>query len=534
MHKVIIFSSVFFISYLSLANSIQSELHDKCELIKTDILVNEKRTKRSAPSISTDFWEDGKIYYTFNDKNAHEKDYEKLIESVMKELSKIANITFIKENKEDIKRRENYITINRNNESECNSHVGPYFSKGKVNLDPKKCKKSHILHEFMHTLGFNHEHQRFDRDSYINIHRSEVKRFFESKKIDKNVDAFFDKFGKESIRFGEYDYDSIMHYGSFQLSKDDDSSSLNQESYLTVTRKDGINEGIIRKPKKLSARDKRGLQFAYPERCAKLRPQKDDELSPLKTTLCQIANDVNLKNTSFVSAYSNLMKYNIQFSSLKGSYQVLDNGAYRKNWYLESADWIVAESFYYGNKKAFAFGEVGKMLNNQSNKYVWGIRDVGYAGEWGIWDVRFVGENGKVLKANPFDQRTQKAYYVVEANLGREYVAKVYGAFLLPVKSLSHVYFLKKDGTYDLRNLSNQYKNVYDVNSNKFLSDLPISELFPMIPSEELEFVDFIQKFEDKIILYKKVNNKYVGYYIVNTEDIINKTTNATVPFIHL
>lgn len=175
---------------------------------------------------------------------------------------------------------------------------------------------------------------------------------------------------------------------------------------------------------------------------------------------------------------------------------------------MKSGNWFTQESTYYGNKKAFAFGEVSETLNSRRNKYIWGIRDIDYFNEWGTWDICFVGENGKVLKANPFTHDTQKSYYTVEADLSREYVAKVYGAFLLPTKNPSHVYFLKKDNTYDLRNLSNQYKNVYDINSNKFLSDLPISELFSMIQARELKSVDFTQKFEKKIVLYKKVNNQ--------------------------
>lgn len=207
---MIILLSIVFISYSLSAYSTQAEL--QCELVKVDdIPVNKSRTKRSAPSTPTDFWEDG------------------------------------------------------------------------------------------------NEYQHFDRDNYINIDKNEIRKYFESKNIDINFDTFFDKLGKESARVGEYDYNSIMHYVSFHLSR--------VNGPPTITRKDEINEGIIPKSQELSSRDKIGLQYAYSERCTNLRPQEFDELNSLKTTLCQIAKEMHSQNTFFVNAYSNLMKYNILFFS---------------------------------------------------------------------------------------------------------------------------------------------------------------------------------------------------------------------------
>jgi hypothetical protein len=72
-----------------------------------------------------------------------------------------------------------------------------------------------ILHELMHGIGYMHEHQRFDRDSYVTI-------------INENVDpgkiSNFDiipewfPFRRRSILINEYDYGSIMHYGPYAFS----------------------------------------------------------------------------------------------------------------------------------------------------------------------------------------------------------------------------------------------------------------------------------------------------------------------------
>ena len=60
-----------------------------------------------------------------------------------------------------------------------------------------------ILHELGHVLGFNHEHQRTDRDNYITIDIGNVAG---------NARFAFDK--HTFPVFGPYDFGSIMHYGS--------------------------------------------------------------------------------------------------------------------------------------------------------------------------------------------------------------------------------------------------------------------------------------------------------------------------------
>ena len=73
-----------------------------------------------------------------------------------------------------------------------------------IKLDDWCYKDKHIVHEFIHAIGFTHEQNRPDRDSYVNI-------------IWKNV-----KFGKKNINYIRqknwmmfktiYDWKSIMHY----------------------------------------------------------------------------------------------------------------------------------------------------------------------------------------------------------------------------------------------------------------------------------------------------------------------------------
>ncbi len=72
--------------------------------------------------------------------------------------------------------------------------------------------RSVIIHELMHAIGFNHEHQRHDRDDFVEI-------------LEQNVDPeSLDQFTLmgEASSFGEYDFESIMHYGPFAFSSNGD------------------------------------------------------------------------------------------------------------------------------------------------------------------------------------------------------------------------------------------------------------------------------------------------------------------------
>jgi hypothetical protein len=63
------------------------------------------------------------------------------------------------------------------------------------------------MHELMHALGFHHEHCRPDRDEYVYINAKI------NKENDKNYKIFAES---EVLRFGPYDFESIMHYSRFQ------------------------------------------------------------------------------------------------------------------------------------------------------------------------------------------------------------------------------------------------------------------------------------------------------------------------------
>lgn len=67
-----------------------------------------------------------------------------------------------------------------------------------------------VQHEILHALGFAHEHQRMDRDDYIELNRECIEG--------DALDQYEFKF--DTVPFGNYDFASVMHYGTgaFQTS----------------------------------------------------------------------------------------------------------------------------------------------------------------------------------------------------------------------------------------------------------------------------------------------------------------------------
>ncbi|XP_057309153.1 zinc metalloproteinase nas-4-like [Hydractinia symbiolongicarpus] len=87
----------------------------------------------------------------------------------------------------------------------CWSPIGRQIGKQALSIGYGCVSESVIVHEMLHALGFFHEHQRPDRNDYIeilwdNLQTSVWKQFI----IHSNVATTLDL---------PYDYYSIMHYG---------------------------------------------------------------------------------------------------------------------------------------------------------------------------------------------------------------------------------------------------------------------------------------------------------------------------------
>jgi len=104
-----------------------------------------------------------------------------------------------------------------------------------------------VRHEMGHIIGLQHEHQRPDRDTYINIHWNN---------IDPNYKYAFDKVSSSINKtYGDFDFNSVMIYGSQAFLKSGAAAGSN-----TMTRKDGSTWGS---PSDLSSIDKEKIKLIY-------------------------------------------------------------------------------------------------------------------------------------------------------------------------------------------------------------------------------------------------------------------------------
>ncbi|CAG0919062.1 unnamed protein product [Notodromas monacha] len=100
--------------------------------------------------------------------------------------------------------QKDYVYI-RHGPSACFADLGYLGGKQEVELS-SRCVNQHgrICHELMHSLGFDHEQCRTDRDEFVNINWNNISRGYEDQFAMRNCLA----------EFLPYDYHSVMHYNA--------------------------------------------------------------------------------------------------------------------------------------------------------------------------------------------------------------------------------------------------------------------------------------------------------------------------------
>ncbi|XP_069481463.1 astacin-like metalloendopeptidase [Ambystoma mexicanum] len=122
-----------------------------------------------------------------------------LFTSVMQDFAALTCVNFVPRKKET-----DYLNIISG--SGCYSTIGRNGGMQTLSLAVYGCLVGGIIeHELMHNLGFDHEHSRKDRDSYISI----MWQY-----INSGDRPNFEIQSKGNLLGLPYDYNSVMHYGS--------------------------------------------------------------------------------------------------------------------------------------------------------------------------------------------------------------------------------------------------------------------------------------------------------------------------------
>lgn len=167
-----------------------------------------------------DLWTDGVVYYQ-KSEGLPQADIEK-IDDAIAHWNQFSSLSFLERTGELVDSQPDYIQFEPS--GGCASWVGRIGGEQAIWVG-ETCTTGSVIHEIGHAIGLFHEHTRSDRDNFINVQWENI---VDGKQFNFDIlDA-----GAEDL--GNYDYSSVMHYGSTFFSRNGEP---------TVLTPDGVRVG---------------------------------------------------------------------------------------------------------------------------------------------------------------------------------------------------------------------------------------------------------------------------------------------------
>ncbi|XP_067936807.1 zinc metalloproteinase nas-13-like [Watersipora subatra] len=129
-----------------------------------------------------------------------------------------------------------YNKVRFQNGGGCSSYVGMIGNTQPISLAPGCRHKGIVIHEMGHTIGFQHEQTRPDRDNYV---------YIQKQNIQSGVEYNFMKYSKDQVNNYDvpYDYTSVMHYSGTAFSKNGQPTILARQTEFqdSMGNRDGLS-----------------------------------------------------------------------------------------------------------------------------------------------------------------------------------------------------------------------------------------------------------------------------------------------------
>ncbi|XP_003744694.1 astacin-like metalloprotease toxin 5 [Galendromus occidentalis] len=228
---------------LMAASLFSAAAYDVDEILKNSAMENEQLFEgdilslgKNAMTASWKRWPNGVVPYVID---ATAEADSKILRQAMEDYHENTCIRFVPRTNEN-----DYIRIFKG--QGCYSMVGRQGGQQPVSIGRGCAYVGTIIHEYGHAIGFYHEHTRSDRDEHIDI-------FLQN--VDPTYHSQFTKLRSWQNRlYNNFDYDSVMLYGSKSFSRVRGKPSMskkNGEAIEEVYNRKGMSQSDIERVNKL-------------------------------------------------------------------------------------------------------------------------------------------------------------------------------------------------------------------------------------------------------------------------------------------